>query len=161
MLGGRYGRRAQHIALAAALGLSGCEDRREGVAIQDGQALDCSKGFAALVVEIEARPGIRDWGYDDTPTHLYQDDARETLFLVTTPSHPAHPAIIERQVGVSAAGVFLITGGCAFGDRQALDEDLRRYALLDAALSTETRCFECTDQRTSPSLDRQTAPPPP
>ena len=48
------------------------------------------------------------------------------------------------------------THGCAYGDRAALNEDLRRYELLDAALRSELECSLCAqdDRHLSPWLKR-------
>lgn len=87
---------------------------------------------------------------------LVTDDAALTIHIVTQSTHPAHPAILRRCISPTIDGYMLATEGCAWGDRQALDEDLRAYALLDQALTSELICFLCGgERRRSPSLERE------
>ncbi|ADL00624.1 hypothetical protein [Brevundimonas subvibrioides] len=147
---------------AAALGAWSAE--RPGVPLHEWQSLDCSKGFEALVAKIKSEPGTLDWGSDDEPTRLIQQFGKEQYYIVTNPTHPAHPAIIHRGPLVYSEGVGMILEGCAFGDRAALDDDLRAYERMDQAMDAEFSCALCSPRWRSPALLRNIeshATPPP
>lgn len=143
--------------LAAVVVTAGCSSEQEGVRVSqfyDG-GMDCSKRFTELVKEIEDYPGALKWGSEEEPTRLVQHIGKEGMFLITGPKHPSHPAIIYRAPLVSTEHVGMVTDACAYGDRKALDEDLRAYAKMDQALATEFSCGLCSDrQRSSPALGR-------
>jgi hypothetical protein len=83
---------------------------------------------------------------------------------VTNPAHPAHPAIIKRWLASTGEGQLMQTEGCTYGDakaRDALNDDLRGYALLDREIQSELHCYLCKpDRPMSPSFLRNIPPPP-
>lgn len=92
-------------------------------------ALDCDRGFDALVQAVTAQPGF---GEADAPGEPYRyinaDDGR-TSYVVTKPGAPGHPAIV-RQAGRSAGQE---TTGCAFGDKAGYDQLLAYLSSLSGA----------------------------
>lgn len=125
-----------------------------GLGPERDPTFDCAAGFQALVSEIRATPAIRDWGDDDSPTRLFEDEGRAQLYIVTNKGHPAYPAVIRRSVIPYSEGMAFATQACSFGNRAALEEDLKAYAALDAVLGSEFQCFLCTGGHVSPSLER-------
>jgi hypothetical protein len=146
-----------HVIMAALASVAACSPPSRGVSLRQIQNMDCAKPFVALAKEIRAKPGIRDLGEQGETAHLFVDDAGWSIYIVTTPAHPGHPAIIHRFISPTTEGPILGTEGCAYGDRRALNADLAAYALLDRALTSEFQCYLCTaDHPRSPSLHRST-----
>ena len=117
----------------------------------------CLQGFEALVEEISARPNIRHIvGLPDDFAEFYIDDQFGSVIIVTTAEHPGHPAVISRIVGATSEGFVLSTTACAFGDPAPIEQDLRRYRIMDKILQAEFRCYLCSRESGSPMLSRAT-----
>ena len=152
--------------LFAVVSVAACTEPEPGEFIGNpnnaGPDFDCKLGFDALLQTILARPAIKDWGMDRGTARYIQDDANRSFYIVTGEEHPAHPAIIQRRSGMSIVGAILTTEACAFGDREALDADLRAYDLMDRALMEEFVIYHYpTDRPGSPTLRHLTPSPPP
>lgn len=149
------------LLIGAAFLLAGCSQERQVQQIGASDILDCAKGFDTLVSEIKNRPAIVAEEYD-RGTSAYRDDRMLNLYLVTQPDHPAHPAIFVRHVLLTTESTSVMTGGCGYGDKTALEAELKTYSAFDLMLNAEYNCYLCADDKlNSPTLSRRFPPPPP
>jgi hypothetical protein len=147
---------------ATSLALAGCAERPPKIAVFNGGAgLDCTAGFENLVREISTKPDIVA-AIHDRGASAYREDRTATLYLVTLPDHPAHPAIFKRSVVPGSERSFVVSGACGYGDKAALDREIEAYDAFDKLLNAEEACFLCGEGRLeSPTIGRQLPPPPP
>ncbi|WP_427791534.1 hypothetical protein [Brevundimonas diminuta] len=149
------------LLIGAAFLLAGCSQEQSVQQIGGSDFLDCAKSFDALVSEIKNRPAIVAEEYD-RGTSAYRDDRMLNLYLVTQPDHPAHPAIFVRHILLTTEGTSVMTSGCGYGDKTALEAELKTYSAFDLMLNAEYNCYLCTDDKlNSPTLSRRFPPPPP
>lgn len=147
----------------AALGvlslIAGCQQGVTQVAdYNSGGGLVCTKGFDTLVEEISATPAIVVAKYE-RGLDAYRDDRTESLYLVTLPDHPAHPAIFKRSVAATSEGIGFASGACGYGDLAAMRKEVAAYSAFDSLLKAEERCWLCNTEKLSPSIDRRMPPP--
>ena len=88
-------------------------------------ALDCAKGFEALVAEALAQTLEKAPGDPAEPYEYYSSPDGRLSYLITDPGAPAHPAIMMQR---SVTGD-IRTSGCGFGDQAAYDQ---LHAYLDS-----------------------------
>ena len=150
------------LIVGAALLLFGCKRTAEPEYASYGlAALDCKKGFKALVAELDSAKNFTVWRHERGLTE-YRDDRDLSLYLVTLPDHLAHPAIFLRRVNVSIDAFGVDSGGCGFGDEDAFEQEKTAYQLFDRMLTEEHPCYWCDGSKSvSPSIWRITPPPPP
>ena len=150
------------LIIGAALLLFGCKRPAEPEYASYGLAsLDCKKGFKALVAELDAAKNFIVWRHERGLTE-YRDDRHLTLYLVTLPDHPAHPAIFLRRVNVAIDSLSVDSGGCGFGDKEAFQQEKTAYQLFDRMLTEEHPCYWCDGSKpASPTVDARRTPPPP
>lgn len=91
-------------------------------------ALDCARGFDALLQAVAAQPGFAEADAPGEPYRYINAEDGRTSYVATRPGAPGHPAIV-RQAG-SAAGQE--TTGCAFGDKAGYDQLLAYLSSLNA-----------------------------
>ncbi|WP_312736325.1 hypothetical protein [Brevundimonas sp.] len=145
--------------IGAALLLFGCAEK-PAPAREIGPQMDCARGFRALVAELDANPGLV-VSRHPRGSSTYRDDRQNRLYLVTLPSHPAHPAIFLRQVFPTSEGMIIDSNGCGFGDRAAFDLEMQAYDAFDRLLNAEEPCYLCSSDRLqSPTVSWRYSPPP-
>lgn len=92
-------------------------------------ALDCARGFDALVQAISAQPGFTEAHAPGEPYRYLNADDGRTSYVVTRPGAPGHPAIVRQASGADGQ----VTEGCPFGDRQGYDQLLAYLKTLTLA----------------------------
>ncbi|WP_438851900.1 hypothetical protein [Brevundimonas nasdae] len=150
------------LIIGAALLLFGCgRTAKPEYASYGLAALDCKKGFEALVAELDAARNLIVWRHEKG-LNEYRDDSDLSLYLVTLPDHPAHPAIFLRRVNVAIDSFGIDSSGCGFGDKEAFEREKTAYQLFDRMLTEEHPCYWCDGSKpASPSVWRHITPPPP
>ena len=122
----------------------GCNRPGEAFGLND--AVDCDLGFRQLVRSLELEKGSLQWEISDQAVLLQHDSTRE-YYIVTRPGHPAHPAVIQRSIVIGPhGGINLLTEGCAYGDRVALNQVLAEYKRFDAAMRAEMPSYDAPDR---------------
>lgn len=145
--------------IGAAFLLFGCGEKPK-LAREIGPELDCSRGFKALVADLDKNPGLIVARYT-RGSNAYRDDRYNRLYIVTLPDNPAHPAVFVREVFPTTEGMIIDSNGCGFGEKTAFDLEMRAYDTFDRLLNAEEPCFLCTvDRLRSPSIDTRLPPPP-
>ena len=140
--------------------LAGCQQRAEQVAdYNSGLTLQCNKGFDALVREIASTPGIVASTYD-RGSDTYRDDRNYSLFVVTKPDHPAHPAIFLRFLAQTSEGTRIGNSACGYGDLEAMRREVAAYSAFSRLLQSEEQCWLCGTEKLSPSVEGRLPPPP-
>lgn len=140
--------------------LTGCQQQEAQIVEYNGWSnLECAKGFEALVKEIASTPGIVTSIYE-RGSDTYRDDRNYSLFLVTKPDHPAHPAIFLRFIVPTSEGNVINTRACGYGDLEAMRREVATQAAFDRLLQAEEACYLCDTEKMSPSVDRRFPPPP-
>lgn len=147
------------LAIGAALMLFGCEETA-APAREIGPGLDCSRGFKALVADLDSSPELVVSRYT-RGSNAYRDDRHNRLYVVTLPDNPAHPAVFVREVFPTTEAIIVDSNGCGFGDKAAFDLEMRAYDTFDRLLNAEEPCYLCSSDRLqSPSVDTRLPPPP-
>ena len=147
------------LILGAAFLLAACEREDETYYSARTLELKCEVGFEALSRDIKERRATFASEYE-FGSSAYRDDRTDTVYIVTLPDHPAHPAIFARYVLVTSEGASIGSGACGYGDKSAFDEELRRYIVFDHLLTNEESCSLCSGNN-SPSITHRGGPIPP
>jgi len=99
--------------------------------LKAGDGLDCTPGFDALAAQMQARPKLAVYSGRDPLLGAFNDSAALTLYAVTLPGHPAHPAFVKRKLNGAAP---VETSACGYGDKAAFDRLLQEIDALNAAV---------------------------
>jgi hypothetical protein len=79
--------------------------------------MNCDLGYAKLTAMLRAKGHAGGPAAADVERIDDADQAR--VYFITRPGHPAHPAVIVQDVGLSQDGVNVHTEGCVYGDADA------------------------------------------
>ncbi|MFN3523177.1 MAG: hypothetical protein ACK4YQ_13095 [Phenylobacterium sp.] len=91
-------------------------------------ALDCARGFDALVQAVAAQPGFVEAQAPGEPYRYINAEDGRTSYVVTREGAPGHPAIV-RQAGGR-------TTGCGYGEKAGYDQLLAYLESLSQARRT-------------------------
>ena len=97
------------LAITAAVTLAAAAPTTTTV-LQRGVGLDCSKGYAKMSEELATHPTAVPQGFPEAyPYRVYLDAGGRTIYSLTKPNQPAHPAFIRQDVAPAQGGVSIRT----------------------------------------------------